>query len=173
MNRLITFWWRKPGFATDVALRWRHNGHDGVSNHQPHHCLLNRLFGCRSNKTSKPRVTGLCAGNSPGTGEFPAQMASNAENVSYEIMFPFDDVIMDYSHNSACKHTHYRNITSDLQIPAIWMFAILAWTGTELSRGQASDWHTDRQTHTHTDAGNDNTRRPKLASGKNEYVFKV
>ena len=24
----------------------------------------------------------LCAGNSPGTGEFPAQMASNAENVS-------------------------------------------------------------------------------------------
>ena len=27
-------------------------------------------------------VTGLCAGNSPGTGEFPAQMASNAENIS-------------------------------------------------------------------------------------------
>ena len=33
-------------------------------------------------KTSKLRVTGLCAGNSPGTGEFPAQMASNAQNVS-------------------------------------------------------------------------------------------
>ena len=30
----------------------------------------------------KARVTGLCAWNSPGTGEFPAQMASNAENVS-------------------------------------------------------------------------------------------
>ena len=28
------------------------------------------------------RVTGLCAGNSPVTGEFPAQMTSNAENVS-------------------------------------------------------------------------------------------
>ena len=51
-------------------------------NNQPHHCLLNRLFGCRSKKTSKLRVTDLCAGNSPGTGEFPAQMASNAENVS-------------------------------------------------------------------------------------------
>ena len=36
----------------------------------------------RSNKTSKLRVTGLCAGNSPVTGEFPTQMASNAENVS-------------------------------------------------------------------------------------------
>ena len=55
---------------------------NGVSNHQPHHCLLNRLFGCRSNNTSKLRVIGLCVGNSPGTGEFPAQMASNAENVS-------------------------------------------------------------------------------------------
>ena len=28
----------------------------------------------------KFRVTGLFEGNSPGTGEFPAQMASNAEN---------------------------------------------------------------------------------------------
>ena len=65
-----------------LPLRWCHNGHDGVSNHQPHHCLLNRLFRCRSKKTSKLRVTGLCAGNSPWTGEFPAQMASNAENVS-------------------------------------------------------------------------------------------
>ena len=34
-------------------------------------------------KKSKLRATGLCAGNSPGTGEFPAQMASNAaEDVS-------------------------------------------------------------------------------------------
>ena len=30
----------------------------------------------------KLRVTGLCAGNSPVTGEFPAQRTSNAENVS-------------------------------------------------------------------------------------------
>ena len=40
------------------------------------------FFRRRSKKTWKLRVTGLCAGNSPGTGEFPAQMASNAENVS-------------------------------------------------------------------------------------------
>ena len=33
-------------------------------------------------KTSKLRVTGLCAENSPGTGAPPAQMASDAENVS-------------------------------------------------------------------------------------------
>ena len=64
------------------TLRWRHNDHAGVSNHQPHGCLLNRLFRRTSKKTSKLRVTGLCAGNSPGTGEFPAQMASYVENVS-------------------------------------------------------------------------------------------
>ena len=64
------------------SLQWRHNEHDGISNHQPHDCLLNRLFRHKSKKTSKLRVTGLCAGNSPVTGEFPAQRASNAENVS-------------------------------------------------------------------------------------------
>ena len=63
------------------SLQWRHNGHNSVSNYQPHDCLLTRLFRHRSQKTSKLRV-GRCAGNSPVTGEFPAQMASNAENVS-------------------------------------------------------------------------------------------
>ena len=63
-----------------ILLLWRHNGCDGVSNHQPHDYLLNDLF--RSKKTPKLRVTGLGAGNSPVTGEFPAQRASNAENVS-------------------------------------------------------------------------------------------
>ena len=67
---------------TVCTLLWRHNGLDCVFNHQPHECLLNRLFGHRSKKTSKFRVTGLCVGNSPETGEFPAQMASNAENAS-------------------------------------------------------------------------------------------
>ena len=44
--------------------------------------LLNRLFMLRSKKASKLRVTGLCVGNSPVTGEFPALKASYAENVS-------------------------------------------------------------------------------------------
>ena len=71
------------------TLLWRHHGLDGVSNHQPHECLLDRSFRRRSKKTSMLRATGLCAENSPETGEFPAQMASNAENAH------IDDVIMD------------------------------------------------------------------------------
>ena len=66
LRRCVTRW------AKIWSLQWRHNGHDGVSNHQPYDCLLNRLFRRRSNKTSKPCVTGLCEGNSEVTGEFPA-----------------------------------------------------------------------------------------------------
>ena len=70
-----------------ITLQWYrikilHNERSCVSNHQPHGSLLNRLFRRKSKKTSKLRITGLYVGNSPGTGEFPAQMASNAENVS-------------------------------------------------------------------------------------------
>ena len=71
-----------PAAVKERSLRWLHNGRDGVSNHQPHDCLLNRLFRRRSKKTSKLRVTGHCVGNSPVTGEFPAQMASYAEILS-------------------------------------------------------------------------------------------
>ena len=71
-----------------LTLQWRHNERDGVSNHQPHDFLLNHLFRHRWKNTWKLRVTGLCAGNSPGTDEFPAQRAVTRK------MFPFDDVIM-------------------------------------------------------------------------------
>ena len=86
----VIFWWNgfKPLWTVKLyfytyegmscyTLQWRHNGRDGVSNHQRHDCLLNRLFRRRSKKTSKLRVTGLCEGNSLVTGEFPAKMASD------------------------------------------------------------------------------------------------
>ena len=69
-------------------LHWRHYDHDGASNHQPHGCLLNRFFRCRSKKTSKLRVTGLCVGNSPGPVNSPHKGPVTRK------MFPFDDVIM-------------------------------------------------------------------------------
>ena len=65
-----------------VSLQWCHDGRDVVSNHHPHDCLLKRLSRRISKKTSKLSVIGLCAGNSPVTGEFPTEMAGNAENVS-------------------------------------------------------------------------------------------
>ena len=84
-----------------ITLQWRQNGRGSVSNHQPRDCFLNRWFRRRSKKTSKLCVTGLCAWNSPGTGEFPAQMASNAENV------PFDDVIMKWRDGYYAQITYH------------------------------------------------------------------
>ena len=68
--------------ARSMALQWRHNEGYDVSNHRRLDCLLKRLLRHRSRKTWTLRVTGLCEGNSPVTGEFPSQRTSNAENVS-------------------------------------------------------------------------------------------
>ena len=73
------------------TLHWRHNDHDGVSNHQPHGCLLNHLFRRRSKKTPKLRVTGLCVGNSPEPVNSPHKGPVSRK------MFPFDDVIMMFT----------------------------------------------------------------------------
>ena len=75
-----------------IPLQWRHNRRDSVSNHQAHDCLLKGLFRRRSKKTWS--VTGLCV----GTGEFPAQMASNADNVS-----------IWWRHYAKCHHIMQQN----------------------------------------------------------------
>ena len=75
-------------WASCKTLRWRHNGHDSDSNHQPHGCLLNRLLRRRSRKTSKLRITGLCVRNSPWPVNSPHKWPVTRK------MFPFDEVIM-------------------------------------------------------------------------------
>ena len=75
--------------AMHTRIHYSNNECNGVSNHRRLDCLLNCLFMRRSKRTSKLRVTGLCEGNLPVlgefpavTGEFPSQRASNAETVS-------------------------------------------------------------------------------------------
>ena len=69
-------------------LQWRHNEHDVDSITNLTNVYSTVYSGPDQRKKSKLRVTGLCEGNSPVTGVFPTQRASNAETV------PFDDVIM-------------------------------------------------------------------------------
>ena len=101
-----------------ISLPWRHNDHDGVSNHQSHGCLLNRLFRRRSKKTSKLRVTGPLCGEFTGTGEFPAQRASNAE------MFLFDDVIM---WQITCNYNGLDGGYCDGQVTTSWQCWACPW----------------------------------------------
>ena len=77
------------GLTGHIVPLWHYNGHDGISNHQPHDCLPNRLFRRRWKKTSKLRVTGLCVGKSPGTVNSPHKWPVTRK------MFPFDDFIME------------------------------------------------------------------------------
>ena len=70
------------------SLQWRHNGRDGVSNHQPLDCLFNRLFRCRSRKHQSSASLAYVRGihrwpvNSPHKGPVTREM------------FPIDDAIM-------------------------------------------------------------------------------
>ena len=56
------------------------------------------------------RVTGLCAGNSPAIGEFPVQIAGNAENVSiwwrhHVIISLWGFVLMSFMTDTYHAHT--------------------------------------------------------------------
>ena len=81
---------RRTHYLKKDTLWWGHNERNGVSNHQSHECLPNRLFWHRWKKTSKIRVTGLCEGNSPVTMNSP-----HKGPVTRKIL-PFDDVIMTW-----------------------------------------------------------------------------
>ena len=95
------------------SLLWRHTGHDGVSNHQPHDCFLNRLVRRRSKKESKLRVTGLFCGEftGPRNSEFPAQMGPVTRK-SFHLMtsswipgtVPMAWHIIHYCHHCGCYH---------------------------------------------------------------------
>ena len=98
-----------------ISLQWRHNKRDSVSNHQRLHCLLNYRFRRRSKKTSKLHVTGLCAGISPVAGEFPAQKASNAENISIRwryhatVISDIDENWLESGRVSKVHHTLFKS----------------------------------------------------------------
>ena len=65
------------------SLQWRHNEHDGLTNHQRLDGLFIHLSRLISKKTSTLRVADLCKGNSPVTSEFPAEGASNTDFFSF------------------------------------------------------------------------------------------
>ena len=92
------------------TLHWRHNDHDGVLNHQPHGCLLDRLFRRKSKEASKTRVTGLCAGKSPGPVNSPHKGPVTRK------MFPFDNVIMTIKSPSIPCHRRFEGSWNEVQV---------------------------------------------------------
>ena len=73
---------------TDISLPWRHNGLDDVSNHQPHHCLLSRLFGEDKKNHQSSASLAFVRGIHRGPVKSPHKWPVAGK------MFPFDDVII-------------------------------------------------------------------------------
>ena len=91
------------------ALRWRHTGCDSVSNQQPHHCLLNRLFRRRSKKHQSSASLAFVWGIHRGPVNSPHKWPVTRQ------MFPFDDVIMDHG------DTYTFSLMSTIQRPVpLW-----------------------------------------------------
>ena len=74
--------------VTRVSLQWRHNGCDSVSNHQPHHCLLNRLLRGRSKKHQSSASLAFVRGIHRRSVNSPHKWPVAQKKL------PFDDVIM-------------------------------------------------------------------------------
>ena len=87
-EKCCVIWSHLENAIRKTTLRWHHNGHDGVSNHQPCYCFLNRVLRRISTKTSNLPVTGLCA----GIHRWPVN--SLHKWLVTRKIFPFDDIIM-------------------------------------------------------------------------------
>ena len=71
------------------SLQWRHNEQSGVSNHQPHECLLNRFIQ-GADERKLPSSASLAFFR--GIHQWPVN--SLHKGPVTRKMFPFDDVIM-------------------------------------------------------------------------------
>ena len=118
------------------SLQWHHNGCDGISNHEPHHCLLNCLFRCRSKKISKFRVNGLFAGNSPVTGEFLSQMASNVIMITPQFSLQMSVILVT-------RDTHGFPL-SHCQTSVYWAIHIWLCSLYEKRTNKMAGWHHNR-----------------------------
>ena len=83
-----------------ISLQWRRNGRDGVSNHQPRDCLLNRLFRHRWKKHQSPASPAFVRGIHRSPVNSPHKWPVTRK------MFPFDDVIM-FTPDENCVHSFH------------------------------------------------------------------
>ena len=85
-QRQFTWWLVKAS-----PLRWRHNGHNSVSNHQPHEYLLNVYSHADQRKHQSSASLAFVQGIHRGPVNSPHKWPVTQK------MLPFDDVIMPYS----------------------------------------------------------------------------
>ena len=87
----------------NFPLQWRHNGHDGVSNNQPHHCLFNRLFSADQRKHQSSASLAFVRGIHRSPVNSPHKWPVTRK------MFPCDDVIMDVATSRSASGNFIKN----------------------------------------------------------------
>ena len=104
-----------------VALRWRHNGCDSVSNHQPRECLLRRAHQRKHQSSSSLAfVRGIHRRSVNSPHKWPVTQK----------MFPFDDVIMGFGFgfgglNLQIPYIHHK--CTFCSLPFVFMICCLFW----------------------------------------------
>ena len=99
MNKCVPNPHKSVQLLLSCTLQWRHNGHDSVSNHQPHGCLLNRLFRRRSKKISKLHLmTSSCTITALGSSAVISVLFSRSH--------------LDHAHRDTCRMGPWRGCLS-------------------------------------------------------------
>ena len=124
LNQTATASGTESGTFYDKLLHWRHSGCDGVSDHHPHDCLLNRLFGRRlirkhQSSASLALVRGIHRWPVNSPHKWPVTRK----------MFPFDDVIM-----------WVKTIANDAMGPWMCRIKVVSFHGKWLQLRALSPW---------------------------------
>ena len=106
-----------------VTLRCRHNRHDGLSNHQPHHCSLNRFTEVIINKCWPSLLTHVCATNPQ------LRICKFSKNLFYDIGLFFTRVL-HYCDDIMCAMAH--------QITGLTIVYSTVYSGTDQRKHQSS-----------------------------------
>ena len=109
-------------------LRWRHNGRDCVSNHQPHHCSLNRYLDADQRKHQSSASLAFVWGIHRGPVNSPQKWPVARK------MFPFDGVIM---HVAYCQMAAQREVVMGYELDVTsnrlhWVVTVLIITQTSV-----------------------------------------
>ena len=121
----------------DNSLRWRHDERNGVSNHQPSDCLLNRLFKAPISSASLAflREIHRWPMNSPHKGPVTRRM------------FPFDDIcvgltwkLLNVLHARILKFTRVAHCIVRLVVTHLYRRGLRGWISSHRRRAQRANF---------------------------------
>ena len=120
------------GCVSRLTLQWRHNGCDSISNHQPNDCLLTVYLGADQRKYQSSASLAFVRGIHQWLVNSPHKWPVT------QIMFPFDDIIMNVLNQPVqAQWCTYVSITPafiglDKGLLTVWLWAII-WSNTGIA----------------------------------------